>query len=279
MSLYKRYATVAYDSRNLSILSVESVSPPEPAPVNAEAVREVATVVFMPGPNATSDDTEMVNSLLFGMGFALRLYQDDFPNDQLLPLVLLQGFISVPFQFSTTAWQWVNATQGSNDSSLYALPADLETTATISEVTYRAIAKKWTICVFISLTGFLLIWCNLIFLWILRQKTAMPNSSSFVEVDIGSKSAYPSQITGGLCEDGESVRANYDDWSQMLRTAGLGNSESKAIIQRVKDRKIRLVALKGDNEDNFLVLLTGNVRQESGGFERLPMLDRETRYV
>lgn len=279
MRLYKRYATVAYDSRNLSILSIESVSTPEQTPVDSYAVREIATVVFMPGLNATTDDTEMVNSLLFGMGFALRLYQDEFPNDQLLPLVLLQGFISVPFQFSTTAWQWVNATQGSNDSSIYALPADLETTATISEVSYRAIASKWTICVFITLTGILLIWCNSIFLWILRQKTAIPNSSSFVEVDIGSKSAYPSKSIGNLLEDVNTAQADYQDWSHMLRTAGLGNSESKAIIQRVRDRKIRVVSLKSDANDNFLVLVTANEGHDAGRFDSLPMLDRTTRYV
>lgn len=279
MLLYKRYATVAYDSRNLSILSIESVSTPELAPVDSFAVREIATVVFLPGLNATTDDTEMVNSLLFGIGFALRLYQDEFPNDQLLPLRLLQGFISVPFQFSTTAWQWANATQGSNDSSIYALPADLQTTATISEVTYRAIANKWTICVFITLTVILLIWCNSIFLWILRQKTASPNSSSFVEVDIGSKSAYLSKIISDLREDGEPTQVDYQDLSQMLRTAGLGNSESKAIIQRVKDRKIRVVSLKSDANDNFLVLVTANEGQDAGGFESLSMLDRTTRYV
>lgn len=275
MLLYKRYATVAYDSRNLSILSVESVSTPELARIDADAVREVATAVFMPGPNATSDDTEMVNSLLFGIGFALRLYNDEFSSDSLLPLDLLQGFISVPFQFSTTAWQWVNATQASNESTLYALPADLETTATISDVTYRAIASKWTICGFIILTGLLLIWCNSIFLWILRQKTAIPNSSSFVEVDIGSKSAYPSEVTG-LREDGKLPQVDYQDWSKMLRTAGLGNSESRAITQMVKDRKIRVVALKGEAESNFLVLVAAN---EGEDFGELPMLDRTTRYV
>jgi hypothetical protein len=226
MSLYKRYSTVAYNSRNLTILSIESLSPPEPVGVDADGVRDLTAVVFLPGPNATSDDTEMVNSLLFGMGFALRLYQDEFPNDQLLPLVLLQGFISVPFQFSTTAWQWANATSDSNDSTLYALPSDLETTATISQMTYRAVAGKWTICVFMSLTAFLLIWCNAVFLWIIRQNTAMPNSSAFVEIDVGSKSAYPSGNSPDDCSD----------WSQMLRQSGLGNSESKAIVQSLKGR-------------------------------------------
>jgi hypothetical protein len=278
MLLYKRYSTVAYDSRNLSILSVESISPPELSPVNSDAVREMATVVFTPGTNATSDDTEMGNSLLFGVGTALRLYQDNFPNDSLLPEVLLQGFISVPFQFSTTAWQWVNATQYSNSSTLFALPADLETTATISEVTYRAIASKWTIRLFISLTCLLLLWCNSIFLWILGQRTAIPNSSSFVEVDIGSKSAYPSRVMTGSSEDGQSIH-DYQDWSQMLRTAGLANSESKAIIQRIKNCKIRVVALEGDADDKFLVLVGGSVNQGSRDWEKLPLLDRRTRYV
>jgi hypothetical protein len=72
-----------------------------------------------------------------------------------------------------------------------------------------------------SLTAFLLIWCNVVFLWILLQKTATPNSSAFVEIDVGSKSAYPS---------GNSLD-NYSEWSQMLRQSGLDNSESKAIVR------------------------------------------------
>src|SRR5436190_137827 len=83
--------------------------------------------------------------------------------------------------------EWINATATTNTTE-FALPWDLEIMASVAEVTYRAIAKPWTVRLFIALTMLLLIWCNSILLWILAQDTAAPNLWSFVEVDIGSKS-------------------------------------------------------------------------------------------
>ena len=109
-NVFKRHSTAAYDRRNLSILSVDSLSAPEVVEIDPRDLRSLFAKTLTPGPNATSDDTEMTNALLFQLGFVLRLTQDDFSDDKESPLNLLRGFLTIPIQFSTIAWQWVNAT-------------------------------------------------------------------------------------------------------------------------------------------------------------------------
>jgi hypothetical protein len=249
--MFKRYSTTAYDGRNLTILSIESISTPQPTDIQADHLRPIFTAVLTPGFNITSDDTETVNALLYSLGFALRLYQDEFTGDSQLPLVLLQGFLAVPIQFATMAWERTNATSGSNGSE-FALPADLETTASIAEVTYRAKAKPWTVCVFMVLTAVLLLWCNSILLWILTQKTASPNLSSFVEVDIGSKSTEPPTV-----DHAESAtEVPIEDWSTMLKRAGLGNAGTTRVVQCLKDKRIRVAGVDCAADEKSLVLVT-----------------------
>jgi hypothetical protein len=191
MSIFKRYATTAYNGRNLSIRSVESISAPNPTELNPLDLRTVFTAVLTPGLTNSSDDTEAVDAGLYYIGWALRAYQDEFTDDVELPLTLLRGLLTVPIQFATMAWEWVNATATINTTD-FALPQDLETTASTAKITYRAKAKPWTVCVFMILTALLLIWCNSALLWILTQRTAAPNLSEFVEVDIGSKATFSS---------------------------------------------------------------------------------------
>src|SRR5277367_886335 len=129
LNIFKRYSTVAYDRRNLSILRVESISDPEPVEINASDLHRVFSFILSPGSNAISDDTELTNVLLFQIGWGLRLSQDDFPDDKDSPLNFLRGFLTIPIQFSTVAWQFVNATVFASDpqSTLHALHPDLDT--------------------------------------------------------------------------------------------------------------------------------------------------------
>src|SRR5579859_340885 len=66
--VFKRYATTAYDGRNFSILSVESISSPEPTYISPIDMRTIFAFVLSPGLNATSDDTEASNSLMYTVG-------------------------------------------------------------------------------------------------------------------------------------------------------------------------------------------------------------------
>lgn len=228
------------------------------------------SAVLTPGPNATSDDTESVNAGLYYIGWALRAYHDEFTSDPQLPLLLLQGLLTVPIQFSTLAWEWINATSVINTTE-FALPPDLETTASRAEVTYRAKANPWTVFVFIALTAILLIWCNCLLLWILAQNTPSPNLSSFVEVDIGSKSTYSSISQYDPIQDVQESMLTVEDFATMLRRAGLGNAENSAVIQCLKDRRIRVAGVGRDENEKSLVLVTGTGKdlQETENLNRL----------
>jgi hypothetical protein len=134
LSVFKRYATTAYDGRNLSIRSVESISGPQPSELNPVDLRTVFTAILTPGLTNSSDDKESIDSGLFYIGWALRAFQDEFTGDSDLPLTLLRGLLTVPIQFATMAWEWVNATATTNTTE-FALPPDLETTASIATTT------------------------------------------------------------------------------------------------------------------------------------------------
>ena len=92
------------------------------------------TAALTPGLNATSDDTELSNALLFQLGWVLRVYQDNFREADGVALALLRGFLTVPIQFSTLVWVFANATASPSDIGHFALPPDFETTASAARV-------------------------------------------------------------------------------------------------------------------------------------------------
>ncbi len=161
MNVWKRYSTVAYDSRNLSILNIVSLSVPEVVTINPQDYRTAFSLAFSPHGFISPSDRVMSNALMFEVGWILRLYQDDFSRSNYAPVTFLRGMLTVPIQFSVAAWQWVNATVFALDpkSSLYALPQDLMTTASSAQRTYRALSTKGgTVYVFIFLVSMMLIY-------------------------------------------------------------------------------------------------------------------------
>lgn len=260
MRVYKRYATVAYDTRNLSILSVESISPPEVVKIDPLELSEIFSVVLTPLTNGSNQDMDLTNSLLVETGWALRLYHDEFPEGQNLPQDLLRGLLLVPIQFATIAWYWVNSTEDYTDSTEFALPSDLVTTASTAHLTYRAIAKRWTVGAFIAVVSILLIWCNCILVYLLVGSTVAPNTSAFVEVDVSSKSTHSFKYSRA---PGDHDQVEMYDFSTMLRGEALGNSESTAIIDRIRDKRLRLAAFDGPRGEKFLVIVAGTRKEPS----------------
>jgi len=250
MSVFKRYATTAYDGWNFTILSVESISAPISSEINPLDFRTIFTAILTPGLTNSSDDADSIAAGLYYIGWALRAYQDEFTNDSQLPLTILRGLLAVPIQFATMAWEWVNAT--TTNTTEFALPPDLETQASIAKTTYLAKAKPWTVCVFIGLTSLLLVWCNAVFLWILRQKTAAPNMSDFVEVDIGSKAAAPIEEVLNQGRNPEEL----EDWQTRLKRARLGNGETRFVVKALKDSNIRVAGVRSEGNEINLVLVT-----------------------
>lgn len=269
LTAYKRYATVAYDTQNLSILSVESISSPELVEIDATQLSEFFSAVLTPLTNGSSEDNDLVNTVLIETGWALRLFQD-FRSSFQLPIDLLRGFLLVPIQFGTTSWMWVNATQYYTNTTAFALPEDLETTAFTANITYRAVAATWTVIAFIIAVSVLLLWCSLLLLYVLRNNVVAPNTSLFVEVDVGSKSKNPSHIPH--FED-----AAINDFSTMLRDAGIGNAESGEILRKLKEKRIRLSQINSERDERFLVLL--DITDAGNDLDDLQSLSQNTAYL
>ena len=101
-----------------------------------------------------------------------------------------------------------------------------------------------------------ILWCAIIFVWILRQETAFPNISSFAEINFGSKWFLPSS-PGSL--GGDSRQSGTGGFQSMLCAKRLGNAETKAIVKTIEDSMTRVTAKKDStgNEDVIVLATTG----------------------
>jgi hypothetical protein len=155
--------TVAYSGQNLTILNVDiASSATKPYIIDPSNYRAVWSKLFT-RDNATSpEDTFMMQSVMFQLGWYLRLYQDRFTDDQKNPLALLQNFISIPLLFTVTALQWANATceldprqQGCTD---FSMPDNLRTTASPATIDPRFLGEPWPVALFMGIGSLVLLW-------------------------------------------------------------------------------------------------------------------------
>ena len=134
----------------------------------------------------------MMKSVLFSLGWYLRLYEDRFSKDQQSPLFLLKNFLTIPLLFSVTAYQWSNATCQSLPQQLWSnlnckdfpMPDTLLTNASATNISYRFVGQHWTMYVFYAVGGIMVLWPGCMLLWILLQKPTLKFiSSGFPPVD------------------------------------------------------------------------------------------------
>jgi hypothetical protein len=258
--LHKRYATVAYDRTNFSILAIESIKDPEPTPPAsvAEVVANLThtfSIAFSSIPTSlnTSDPDFPTYAATFiaqyDIGWALRLYQDLYRNYPGGPISVLQSFLTVPIQFSTTAWQ---------AADFDSLPSDLKTTASLSSPAYRALGKLWMLIVFAVGAGVLILWAVACLMWVAIWGPLCPNASRYPEIDIVAKSRIPGTYGSGSRQD-ESRAA---DFGTLARQSGMGNGESSHVRAFFKEKRL-FVGAAGRN----IVLATerGQVRRLKAG--------------
>jgi hypothetical protein len=132
---------------------------------------------------------------------------------------LLRSYIALLLQFSTQ----VNQRSGSPE-----ITDDMRVLATLAVMSYRARAQPWTVWVFAALGSVLILWgvgcLFLIYVW----GPNTPNTSFFPEMDIASKSTFPT--IKSLCEDGQS-EFDANDMAWLTRANGLGNGDSKDVVK------------------------------------------------
>jgi hypothetical protein len=188
MSLYQRYATVAYDASNFSILSIEKLGPWVNA-TNELLVSDFQSIfetmypslktivltllggaldgIFGDTGKLKSDLWDILSAFSVQAGFSadLWLLQKGFPTWTSGPINILEGILTVPIPFVTLLWQF---------SDFPSLPSNLTATASPAQVAYRARAAPWTIILFaVVIIGFILwsIFCLLCVHVMIRRET------------------------------------------------------------------------------------------------------------
>jgi hypothetical protein len=247
LSAFTQRDTTVYERQNLSIISFETVSPPQPITLDPDDFKATWAKLFNPGSNATSDDAVMVNSLMFELGWYLRLFEDQFNGAGQVPLNLLQNFLTIPIQFSTTALQFSNTTLQAilPGSGIFAMPSYLEATASGAQITPRFTGQFWTVCTFIAICSVLVLWAGCILGWILFNKTPLSTDpSAFPEWDIVSKSG---------CDAGPgSTPSTLPDLAQ---EKGLTNAGSCAIPKAMQGKRVKVVEVHRHRQSTYYLLL------------------------
>lgn len=264
--MYSRQATVAYDSQNVSILSILSITEPNPYPVPMADFKLWCDIVLAPVPtvlNMTANETTFDNGgtnfdVEYGLSYFLRLFETDYGTYLDGGLSLLRGFLAVPFQFST-------ALQQMGDINL--LPKENHVTASLSKSSYRAMVELWTVCVFGFLAFLLTSWGVGCLVWISFYGPDSPNASFFPEIDITSKSSihmirqpYYSNYGHQAIEIPDNT---LEDLGKLTRSYGLGNGKSSAVIQAIRGKRVFCGSRPGpQGEENIIVLVMerGQVR-------------------
>lgn len=265
VAMYKRYATTAYDSKNLSILSIESISAPQPATIAPSDFSLFFDIVFSPIAkslnisNESNDFQIAATSYTFqyGVSWLLRLYQDEFQTYNDGGLRLLRGFLAVPLQFSTEVLQQM----GYSD-----IPSDMKATATLSTTSYRAVIQPWAVWVFGISAVVLNIWSIGCLAWLYFKGPNSPNTSFYPEIDIVSKSCSCSTQPRDLLLDSQRIPHlpddGLEDLGKLRRRSCLGNGTSPAVLNTICGKRIYCGAYQSSREgDKMIVLVTEQDRR------------------
>jgi hypothetical protein len=214
VTTYTQFTTTSYGGQNLSIIETMLIGNQQPLAINIDGFKAMWAMLF--GSNSTtpsnqtsiSDDQVMTDSLMFELGWYLRLYEDQFHGDRQSPLDMLRNFITVPLQFYTTAMQAWNATKAAEGlTSLtggVAMPDDMRTTVSTAHSEWRWKAPLSSVIPWIIITMILVLLCGAILFWILILSPPEFGAMGSSPVDILSVSG-----PGCVIEDPRSTLANF----------------------------------------------------------------------
>jgi hypothetical protein len=262
MTVFKRHATVAYDLKNGSILSIESISSPTWTNVSASDLRQIYANALGPIPEQFNISDEQFSDYAarymtqYSLGIILRLFKEEFPAFGTGPLAMLQAFLAIPLQFSTLSWQYF---------SFDTLPSDLNTTAALSSVTYRVIIPPWQFYIFASLVGVLFLSGTFHLCWVTFAGSRIPNSSLFPEMDILWRyKVAPSNDS--MFHQGTNTRLRHPESPRVV-----GKGISRDFMDEVKGEKLFCGSVADPNYGQYVALTTSPIG--------LDKLKRGNRYV
>lgn len=167
LGLYQRVATVSYDKTNFSIIDVKSIDN-YTSTTSEELVsdfQKMFTIMYPPLSNIFDEllgiaehPSEIWPDLAYWSSVfcvqseltaAKWLEIHGFPTWQTGKQDLLEGLMTIPIQFGTMLWQFVD---------IQGVPPNLATTANFSTVTYRPRSPIWPVALFAIMAFCLVLW-------------------------------------------------------------------------------------------------------------------------
>lgn len=259
MAMFSRKATVAYDSQNISILSIESITAPVPYAVPISDVKLYCDIVLASVPttlNISANESSYENSCTefnvgFGLCLVLRIYETTYTTYLDGGLSLLRSFLAAPFQFSTSI-------QAIGDIRRF--PQENHVTASLSKNSYRAIIQPWTVWVFGILAALVTSWGVGCLTWVSFYGPSSPNTSFFPEIDITSKSSiYAIRRKSHTDHDREFEMAGetLEDLAKLTRINGLANGMSRSVVEAIRGKRVFCGSCPmSQNGEKIIVLVT-----------------------
>jgi hypothetical protein len=267
--LWQRFATVAYDSTNSSILSIVSIGAPEVVPLHPSDFKKYHDIAFSKVPqimntsNITCAAAANSYTAQAGLAWLLRLYVTDFETYENGGLELLQGLLAVPIQFNTQMW---------SQQHFEGLPSNMRTTATLQKVSYRALIHPWTVWAFGGMAFVILSWSIGCLIWVCLYGPYSPNQSMFPEIDITSKSSYHNLPRSSSPDTRvELSEDTLEDLGRLTRMEGLGNGMSKAVVDAIKNKRIRCGSYKDSVHGQEMIVIVAVTKHDVEKVEKLKL--------
>jgi hypothetical protein len=251
VTTYRQFFTTSYDRQNLSIINNTPTSPPQPLTVDIDGFKATWATILNPTMDANTNITEdqvMIDSLMFELGWYLRLYSDDFRDDQQSPTNLLRNFLTIPIQFYTTALQFWNASSPFDGDA--PIPDDMKTVAAPAVGIWRWKAPLWTVILWIAITGSLIIASGFELFWILLYDITSFTNTAFPTLDMVSVAG-----VGCVFLDHRMTLAD------LARTEDLAHKDTFEVLDALRKRRGYLVEAECSTHHNshvvFVVLEEG----------------------
>jgi hypothetical protein len=236
LTSYKQRATTVYHGKNFTILDSQFTGPSSIEPLQASAYRAIWDKIFVANNDSSANDRTLIASLTWSLGWLMRLYDDDYPDDHNTPLIHLQNFLAIPIQFTTACIIYANSTQNLPADS-YPLPDDMTTNAQTGVVIQRLLGWTWALVIFLAVGGILIVLALGILGWMIRCKALLLPPSDTPEVDMAQRSR--------ASPDGEMLHGS-DELIERVKSKKLMKAKSPWKLAW-SIRNIRLFWMNGDS--------------------------------
>jgi hypothetical protein len=262
LGLYQRVATVSYDKTNFSIIDVRNIDNYTSATSEqlVSDFQKMFTIMYPPLSNILDElvgvaehPSEIWPDLAYWSSVfcvqseltaAKWLEIHGFPTWNEGKQDLLEGLMTIPIQFGTMLWQFVD---------IQSVPSYLSTTANFSTVTYRPRSPIWPVALFAIMVFSLVLWAIVCLIYIQLVGNVEEEENPHVKNAFKTGNPYDVDDKGFF----EIL------WILIKRPfSGKAREKSRA-INPVVARKVKKNVEAGEKEETFLIVRDDIKNKES----------------